>query len=48
MRSAVLFGLVVSLCLAQIAWWIIFQFRETDRLENAVEMLAVGATTSGS
>ncbi len=44
--SALLFGLVVALCLAQVAWWIVFQFHETDRIERAGAHLKAGDVAS--
>ncbi len=40
--SSIVFGVVVTICLAQIAWWIVFQVREATRLEHAGEFLAEG------
>ncbi len=42
MRLGLAFGLLVGLCLAQIAWWIVFQIGETGRLEHAGAALAHG------
>jgi signal transduction histidine kinase len=39
-RFAVSFGLLVVLCLGQVAWWMVFQIREGDRLKAAGEALA--------
>lgn len=41
-RHAVLFAVVVALCLAQVAWWIYFQVGEASRLERAGELLLRG------
>jgi signal transduction histidine kinase len=41
-KSAVLFALVVTLCVAEVGWWIVFQFRETARLERAARLLEAG------
>lgn len=41
-RFGISFGLLVTLCLGQVAWWIIFQIRETGRLEAAGEALGRG------
>lgn len=35
-----LFALVLLTCLLQVAWWILFQLRETSRLEEAGRLLA--------
>jgi signal transduction histidine kinase len=35
-----LFALVLLTCLLQVAWWILFQLRETARLEDAGRLLA--------
>ncbi len=39
-RNTILFGLLVTLCTAEVAWWITFQFRESSRLEAAGHFLA--------
>ena len=33
-RTTVLFTLVVVFCIGLVAWWVIFQVRETERLEE--------------
>lgn len=33
--STIVFGVLVTVCLAQVAWWILFQVRESNRLEQA-------------
>ncbi|MEZ5966982.1 MAG: HAMP domain-containing sensor histidine kinase [Planctomycetota bacterium] len=45
---AVLFALVVALCLAQVTWWILFQVAETERLERASTLLAQGDTAAAA
>jgi signal transduction histidine kinase len=40
--SSIVFGVVVVICLAQVAWWIGFQVRESVRLERAAEQLEAG------
>ena len=41
-HTSLIFGLVVLVCLAQIAWWITFQVREADRLETVAAHLDAG------
>ncbi|MBK8974587.1 MAG: HAMP domain-containing histidine kinase [Planctomycetes bacterium] len=40
--TAIVFGLVVLLCLGQVAWWIVFQLQESARLERAADALSAG------
>lgn len=40
--NSVVFGLVVALCLAQVAWWIIFQVEATERTEEVARLLSAG------
>ncbi len=44
-RSTVLFALVVLFGLAQVTWWIVFQFREADRLETVSALLLENRST---
>ncbi len=46
--SSFLFGLVVTLCLAQIAWWIYFQVRETRTVERAAALIQQGETEAAA
>ncbi|MCA8943409.1 MAG: HAMP domain-containing histidine kinase [Planctomycetes bacterium] len=41
-KTAIAFAIVVALCLAQVAWWIVFQFRESEHFEAAAEALVAG------
>jgi hypothetical protein len=41
-KTGIAFAVVVVLCLAQVAWWIVFQFRESARFEQAARALANG------
>ena len=40
--SAIVFGAVVVVCVAQVAWWIVFQVRESNRREEAAALLEAG------
>lgn len=41
-KTAIAFAVVVALCLAQVTWWIVFQFRESARFQEAAEAVAAG------
>ncbi|MHC5062345.1 MAG: sensor histidine kinase [Planctomycetota bacterium] len=40
--SSAIFGLVVATCLAQVAWWIIFQVNATETTEEVARLLEAG------
>lgn len=39
-KSGIAFAVVVVLSVAQVCWWVFFQFRETHRLEHAAQAFA--------
>ncbi len=41
-KSGVAFAFLVVLSIAQVVWWLVFQFREADRFETAAKALAAG------
>jgi signal transduction histidine kinase len=41
-RSGIAFAIVIGFLLAQVAWWMVFQFRESDRFERAARAFAAG------